>query len=342
VRAMVQTGFGGPDVVHLRHIPDPVPAPGEVVLRVEACALNSLDVLQRRGPGLLPGFSLPHIAGMDVAGSIVSLGTDVQTVAEGDRVLVDPTAGCGICLRCLAGDGGYCAHVRVIGGNVPGGLAEYVAVPAAHLVRVPAGVDLTSAAALPTAFSTAWHAVHGVGRLAAGECLVVQAASSAISVAAIQLAKRAGAYVIAVAGTEQKLATATRAGADLTVRHDADIAAAVGEFTKGRGAELVLDHVGVATWGSSLASLAIGGRLVMLGNTSGDRVSFSLADVFHRGLQLLGAGAYRAQDFTAAMTACFENGMRSVLAAEFELEDLESAWIAQESRDVVGKVVVHP
>jgi NADPH:quinone reductase-like Zn-dependent oxidoreductase len=116
----------------------------------------------------------------------------------------------------------------------------------------------------------------------------------------------------------------------------------VRDFTQGAGADIVIDHVGAATWDASLASLAVGGRLVLLGNTSGDRVSFSLADVFHRGLRLVGAGGYTAEDFTAAMAAAFESGVHQPPAAQFALEDLPDAWAALESRDTVGKVVVVP
>lgn len=341
MRAMVQTDFGGPEVVRMQHLPAPRPRRGEVLVRVGACALNRLDVIQRLGPGVLPGFTLPHIAGMDIAGTVVVTGAAVA-VAEGERVVIDPTLGCGACPRCLVGDRGYCAQARVIGGNVPGGLAELVAVPADAVARIPDHVGLTEAAALPTAWATAWHAVHTVGQVAAGECVVVQAGASAVSLAAIQLAKRAGAGVVAVASTEDKLAAAREAGADLGVRNDDQLPQAVAAFTHGHGAEMVLDHVGAQTWDASLGALGIGGRIVMLGNLSGDRVGFSLANVYHRGLRLLGAGAYSAADFRSALTACFEHGMRLPAAGEFGLDELPAAWSAVEARETVGKVIVLP
>jgi NADPH:quinone reductase-like Zn-dependent oxidoreductase len=170
----------------------------------------------------------------------------------------------------------------------------------------------------------------------------VQAGASAVSLAVIQIACRAGATVVAVASTEKKLAAARAAGAALGVRNEAQLPDMVREFTQGAGADVVVDHVGAATWDASLACLAIGGRMVLLGNTSGDQVGFSLANVFHRGLRLIGAGGYTAQDFSAAITAAFAAGARLPVAGEYPLSDLPAAWAAVESRDTVGKVVVIP
>src|SRR5262249_42565514 len=150
-------------------------------------------LIQRRGPGVLPGFRLPHIAGMDIAGTVVAVGDGVADVRAGDRVVVDPTQGCGACRRCTSGDRAYCLNLRVIGGNVPGGLAEYVAARADTVVRIPDAVSLTEASTLPTAWATGWHAVVTAAGVAPGECVVVQAGASAISLAVIQIATRAGA-----------------------------------------------------------------------------------------------------------------------------------------------------
>ncbi|MEU6034439.1 zinc-binding dehydrogenase [Actinomadura sp. NPDC047616] len=342
MRALVQTGFGGPEVVTPRQVPDPEPGPGDVVVRVRTCALNRLDILQRRGPAVLPGFRLPHIAGMDVAGHVAAVGDRVRGHAPGDRVVIDPTLGCGDCPSCRAGRPGHCPALRVVGGNVAGGFAEYVAVPARVVHRVPGHVGLADAAALPSAWSTAWRATFGVGEVSAGDVVVVQAAASAVSIAALQLAKRAGAHVVAVAGSDAKLTLAADLGADVTVRNDADVAAAVRRFTDGRGADVALDHVGAATWRASIDCLRTGGRLVMFGNTGGDQVTFSLSEIYHRGLRLLGSGAYTEADFAAMLDAFFAGGLRVPLAAEYDLTDLPAAFAAAESRATVGKVLVRP
>ncbi|MGI5490810.1 zinc-binding dehydrogenase [Microtetraspora malaysiensis] len=342
MRALVQTAFGGPEAVAVQRVPDPEPGPRDVVVEVAACALNRLDLLQRRGPGMLPGFSLPHIAGMDIAGRVVATGAAVTSRSVGDRVVIDPTVGCGCCPSCAAGERGHCAALRVIGGNAPGGYAEFVAVPADLAYPVPDHVPLDEAAALPTPWSTAWQATYRVGEVGAGDCVVVQAAASSVSIAAIQLAKRAGARVVAVASTDEKLAVAAGLGADLLLRGDAPIAAPVRDFTDGHGADVVLDHVGAATWQRSLDCLRIGGRMVMFGNTTGDEVSFSLASVYHRGLRLLGSGAYAAGDFGLMLQTYFSGGLRTVTAAECALEDLHATFGLDNSRALVGRVLVRP
>ena len=343
MRAMVQTDFGGPEAVSPREVPEPVCGPRDVVVEVEYCGLNRLDLLQRRGPGLIPGFRLPHVPGMDFAGTVVQTGTAVGSVVPGDRVIADPTQGCGSCPRCAVGDRAYCVRPRILGGNAPGALAEYVAASAESVVRVPDSVPLAAAVTLPTAYATAWHAVHTLGETAAGETLVVHAGASAVSLAAVQLAKRAGARVVAFAGSDAKRAAARQAGADLVLRNeDPDAVKAVSAFTGDAGADLVLDHVGTDTWRTSLDCLGVRGRLLLMGNTSGDQVSFSLQEVFHRGLKLLGTGGYTSADFVAATSACFADGLHLPTAARFPLEDLAEAWDVLAARDTIGKVVIEP
>jgi NADPH:quinone reductase-like Zn-dependent oxidoreductase len=342
MRAMVQTNFGGHEALSLRSVRDPVPGPLEVVVRVVACGVNRLDVQQRRGPAVIPGFRLPHIAGMDVAGSVAAVGLGVTAVCVGDKVVVDPAVGCGTCGHCRAGAAGNCPGLRVVGGNMAGGFAEYVTVPAGQAHRLPGEVDLNDVAVLPTAWSTAWRAAYGVGRVQQSDWVVVQAAASSVSIAVIQLAKRVGASVIAVASSDEKLAIAGELGADVLVHNDDDVLAAVRECTDGHGADLVLDHVGTATWTSSVACLALGGRLVVLGNTSGDQAVFSLMDIYHRGLALLGAGAYTAADFAAVVDAFCAGGLRTPRAAVYDLAELPAALARQESRDNIGKVLVKP
>lgn len=343
MRAMVQTAFGGPEAVSPHVLPDPVCGPRDVVVEVEFCGLNRLDLLQRRGPGLIPGFRLPHVPGMDFAGTVVETGAEVGSVAPGDRVIADPAQGCGSCPRCAAGDRAYCGRPRILGGNTPGALAEYVRASAESVVRVPGSLPLAAAVTLPTAYATAWHALHTVGAIAAGEVLVVHAGASAVSLAAIGLAKRAGAGVVAFAGSDAKREAARAAGADLVLRNaDTGAVKEVMALTDGAGADLVLDHVGTDTWRTSLDCLGIRGRLLLMGNTSGDRVSFSLQEVFHRGLSLLGTGGYTSDDFAAATAACFTDGLHLPTAARFPLEDLAEAWDVLAARETIGKVVIQP
>jgi NADPH:quinone reductase-like Zn-dependent oxidoreductase len=280
---------------------------------------------------------------MDFAGTVVATGSAVSSIVPGERVIADPTQGCGSCPHCAVGDRAYCVSPRILGANVPGALAEYVLASAESIVPVPESMPLCAAVTLPTAFATAWYAVHTVGSLAAGETLVVHAGASSVSLAAIALAKQAGASVVAFASSDEKLAAAGEAGADLVLRNgDPDAVKAITVFTDGAGADLVLDHVGTDTWRTSLDCLGIRGRLLLMGNTSGDQVSFSLQEVFHRGLKLLGTGGYSSADFVAATSACFADGLRLPTAARFPLEELAGAWDVLAARDTIGKVVIEP
>jgi NADPH:quinone reductase-like Zn-dependent oxidoreductase len=344
MRAVIQTGFGGPEVLALAERPDPQAGPVDVIVRVRACALNRLDLIQQRGPAVIPGFRLPHIAGMDIAGVVVEVGREVTRLAVDDAVVIDPAVGCGACPSCRRGEGG-CRQLRIIGGNTDGGLAEYVRVPAHAVHLVPAGLDLVDAALLPSAWATAWHAVHGVGRVTVDDQVLVHAAASAVSIAAVQLLHQAGARVIAVAGSPAKRALAAELGADLVLDPtdgDTALTAAVLAATGGIGVDLVLDHVGSATWEQSLAALRIGGRLVTLGNTSGDVVSLSLSSLFHRGVSVIGAGAYTPAEFEAVLSGFVEHQLQVVRAGVFPLAAAAQALQRLASRDLIGKLVIEP
>jgi NADPH:quinone reductase-like Zn-dependent oxidoreductase len=263
MRALLYEHQGGPDVLELRHVADPEPGPMDVVIDVAATALNHLDVVQRNGWFTLPGFTLPHIAGMDVAGTVSAVGADVERVGIGARVVVDPSlAGAPEGSR-LAGMGEYYGQLGVIGGTVAGGYAERCLVPATHVHEMPAELSWHAAAAFPTAFLTAHHALFESGHLAFGETVMIHAAGSGVSTAAIQLARHAGATVLATAGTDEKCVRAVALGAQHVVNNrQVDVATWAREVTDGAGVDMVLDHVGPALWEPSLLALKPRGRLV--------------------------------------------------------------------------------
>ena len=269
MRAQVQRGFGGEEVVGFEDVPDPVAGPGEVVVEVRACGLNRLDLLQRTAP-VVRGFTLPHIAGMDVAGVVVDARRDdVAGPALGARVLVDPVSTCGVCDRCTAGLSPYCVDLRTIGSTRPGGFAELVAVPADHCFEIPAAMSFVEAATLPVAGMTAFHALDA-GGFVAGETVLVNGAGSGVSVALLTLLLAGGATVITTAGGPAKVARALEVGYHHAIDHrGADVAAAVRDVTGGRGVDLVVDHVGPALFRQSVDALAIGGRMVFCGTTTG-------------------------------------------------------------------------
>jgi NADPH:quinone reductase-like Zn-dependent oxidoreductase len=343
MKAALHRGFGGVDVLEIADVPDPVAGPADVVVAVKAAALNRLDVLQRQGPALLPGFSLPHIAGLDVAGEVVAVGGSVDGVCVGDRVLVNPAVHCGVCDLCRSGRDGFCAEVRVVGGNAPGGYAELVAVPATHVHPIPEHVPYSTAATVPTVYSTAWHGLVVTGRLRVGEWVMIHAAGSGVSTAAIQLAKRMGASVVATAGSERKLEFAKRLGADVVVNNrTGDVIGAARQATGGRGVDMVFDHVGPALFQQSLFALRLQGRLVFCGTTTGTEATFNLPYAYHFGISLLGVDPYSFAEFGEMLDYYWTAGFDPVIDAEYPLAEAAAAQQRMEEGDVIGKILLVP
>lgn len=343
MKAQVQREFGGPGVCSIEEIADPVPGPGEVLLRVRACALNRLDLLQRAAP-LVRGFALPHIAGMDVVGDVVARHPDLPIEsgpAVGARVLVDPVSTCGVCDRCTAGLAPYCDELRTVGSTRPGGFAELVVVPAASCFPVPGDMSDVGACTLPVAAMTAWHALVRVGQVAAGETVLINGAGSGVSLAAMQLARAAGASVIGTAGSRDKAAKALAAGYDQCIDYRCgDVAGAVRAITAGRGVDLVIDHVGPAQFQASVDSLAMEGRMVFCGTTTGTEVTMALTSVYWWGRSLLGAGGYQRDEFPLMLDAMAAIGAEPVVDTVYPFDQISEAQQRMEAGDFFGKLVV--
>ncbi len=344
MRAQVQRGFGGDEVVAFESVPDPVPAPGEVVVQVRACALNRLDLLQRIAP-VVRGFTLPHIAGMDVAGVVVARSADVTVgvtggAALGARVLVDPVSTCGVCARCRGGLAPYCEFLRTVGSTRPGGFAELVAVPADHVYRIPDAMSFAEAATLPVAGMTAFHALEA-GAHTTGETVLVNGASSGVSCAALTLLLDRGATVLTTTGGPAKVRRALAVGYHHAFDYLVDdIPAAVRAVTGGRGVDLVVDHVGPALFRQSVASLAIGGRMVFCGTTTGAEATISLTDVYHWGRTLIGAGGYRAADFPVMLAEFAAARGKVVVDSVVPFDSLPEAQRAMAAGEFFGKLLI--
>ncbi len=344
MKAITYRSHGGPDVLEFGDVADPQPGPVDVIVRVEAAALNRLDVVQRNGWYTLPGFALPHIAGMDVAGTIIEVGEAVTAVNVGDRVVVDPSLA-GVEHRSkLAGMGDLYGELGVIGATVAGGYAERCLAPASHVFAVPDAMAIEHAATFPTCFLTASHAMFTVGGLRTGETVLVHAAGSGVSVAAIQLAVAAGATVLATAGSTDKLERATSLGAHHVLNNrTGDVTAWAREVTDGRGVDVIVEHVGSALFAASVLSLAIGGRLVSCGNTSGDEAVIpSLGFLFHSGAKILGSDAYRPEEFGPTWEVFCASDFARTVDTEFALADAAEAQRRLEVGDVFGKIVLRP
>ena len=344
MKAVFYEAPGGADVLQYSEVADPEPMAGDVVVAVEAAALNRLDVIQRNGWFAMPGFSLPHIAGMDVAGRVAEVGSEVEGVAVGDRVVVDPSM-CGVAENSrYAGMGDLYGELGIIGATLDGGYAELCLAPASHVYRVPDEMPIEHAAAFPTCWMTATHALFDVGELQAGETLLIHAAGSGVSSAAIQLANAAGARVLATAGTDEKCAKAGEIGAHRTLNNrTGDLVAWVMEATEGRGADMVFDHVGPALWEASVFSMAVRGRLVNCGGTTGDTVAIpSLGHFYHMGLQIRGSDPYRPEEFGPAWKRFCESDFHVVVDSEFPLEEAAAAQEKMLASDFFGKILLKP
>lgn len=335
---------GDSSVLEYCNVPDPTASAGDVVVKVEACALNRLDIVQRAGYYQMPGFAYPHIAGMDVAGVVAHVGSDVTSVQVGDRVVVDPSLSGVAANSKFTGKGELFGELAVIGATEDGGYAELCAVPASHVYRIPDAMDFAHAAQFPTCWLTAAHALFDVGKLRAGETLLVHAAGSGVSVAGIQLAKKAGAVVLATAGTDEKCERARNIGADHVLNNrTGDVVTWAREVTAGAGVNMVFDHVGTALFGQSLFALGIKGRLVACGNSSGDSATIpSLGYLFHSGISIIGSDPYRPDEFGPAWSTFCQGDFPTLVDSEFALADAAAAQDKLERNDVFGKIILRP
>lgn len=277
---------GGPEVFRYEEAPDPTAPTGGALVRVRACAMNHLDLWQRRGLERVR-IPMPHISGADVAGEIVEGGA--TGLAPGARVMLQPGLSCGRCPRCLTGEDNFCAGYDVLGYQSNGGYAELVAVPAANVIPIPDTLDFVTAAAFPLVFLTAWHMLMTRAKLTESDAVLVLGAGSGVGQAAVQIARAARARVITTARGAAKTERARALGADLVVDPDQeDLQARVRQFTGGRGVDVVVEHVGQATWDTSVRCLARGGRLVTCGATSGFKSQLDLRHLFARQLSFVG------------------------------------------------------
>jgi NADPH:quinone reductase-like Zn-dependent oxidoreductase len=330
---------GGADVLQYEEAPEPELVAGEVLVRVRACALNHLDLWQRRG---LPHvtFPMPHISGSDVAGEIAA--STAPEMSAGRRVMLQPGVSCGRCAACLSGRDNECAAYEVLGYRThAGGYAEYVKVPVQNLISIPDDVDYIHAAAFPLTFVTAWHMLMTKAQLKRGEDVLVIAAGSGVGQAAIQIAFLHGARVFATAGSESKLERARALGAyEVIDHHQQDIAEEIKRLTNRRGVDIVIEHVGEATWQKSVRSLARGGRLVTCGATTGSHGSLDLTALFAKQLSIQGSYMGSKGELLRVARFFFNGQLKPVVDRTFRLAHAADAQRHLESSGQFGKIVL--
>ena len=342
MKAVIFSRHGGPDVLEYAEVPDPSPGPGEITVRVKACALNHLDCWVRQG---IPAYriSLPHTSGCDVAGVVERVGEGVVGRRAGDRVVLAPGLSCGRCEWCRRGDDNLCVSYGIRGAAAAGGYAELVLAKASDALPLPADLPFDEAAAFPLVFLTAWHMLVGRARLQAGDTVLVHAAGSGVGHAAVQIAKRLKARVLATVGADEKIPKAETLGADAVINYRREpFEERVKRLTDGRGVDVVFEHIGPEVWESSVRLLAKGGRLVTCGATSGPAVTLDLRYVFSRQLSLLGSIMGTRAELETVAQLIAGRVLRPVVDTVFPLREARAAQERLLRREVFGKLVLAP
>ena len=336
MKALVLREHGQGGLRYETDFPDPTPREGDIVLRVRAASLNYHDVFTRRG---MPGIriAMPAIMGLDVAGEIAALGPGVEGWRVDDRVVGDP-------INRIEGG--------LTGETIHGGLAEYCRLRAHQRVRIPDGVSFEQAAALPCAYGTARRMMFTNGRVAAGEKVLILGASGGVGVCCVQLAKAAGAIVIAATSSDEKAARLTTLGADHIIDYaKEDFAQAVYDrFGKparrgagtDRGVDVVVNYTGGDTWTKSLRILKVGGRLLTCGATAGYDPKEDIRYIWTFELQVLGSNGWARDDIIALLDMVKNGTLQAIVDETFPLERAAEALDRIENRQVFGKLVVTP
>ena len=339
MRAAFFNEHGGREKIVVGELPNPHPQSGEVTVRVHYSAVNHLDVWVRKGwPGLKSFF--PHILGGDASGIVVGVGEGVTRFKVGDEVIVHPGLSCGSCRHCLEGWESLCEHYSILGEQVSGTHAELVCVPEKNLFSKPSQLSFLEAASLPLVFTTAWQMLVVRAKVKAGDEVLIHAAGSGVSVAAVQIAKLFNAQVAVTSTQPEKLKQAKVLGADILIdSSQTDFAKELKKHWK-RGPDIIVDHVGKAFWEKNIRCLKSGGTLVTCGATSGGEAITDLKHLFFRQLSLLGSTMGNKRDFKEILRLVEEKKLRAVVDCEFELNSVGQAHEYLESGKQFGKVMI--
>jgi NADPH:quinone reductase-like Zn-dependent oxidoreductase len=340
MKAILFYEHGGIDVLQYAQFPTPEPGEGQVLVKLEAAALNRMDLWTRSGSSGIQ-VEFPHITGADGAGTIAGLGSCVSDWKIGDRVVINSNLGCGKCAACIAGQDNRCRNWHLLGETVRGTLAEYVVIPARNLLKIPDGFDPRKAAAAALVFHTAWHSLIVRGGLRLGESVLVVGASGGVNTASIQIAKLAGATVYVVGSNAKKLELAASLGADFLIDRskDENWSKAVYTLTEKRGVDVVVDNVGT-TFPFSFRAAARGGRILTVGNSGGPKFEIDNRQIFGKHLSVLGSSMGTLADFATVMALVFAGKLSPVLDQDFPLSDTRLAQQRLENGEQLGKITL--
>ncbi|UCH10915.1 MAG: zinc-binding dehydrogenase [Fidelibacterota bacterium] len=339
MRAVRVHQHGGPDVLRLEEVPTAgITEADQVLVRMKATALNHLDLWVRKG---LPGITLPITLGSDGAGVIEAVGQDVSGWSAGDEVVIQPGTFCGHCAACQGGQENFCPEYGILGETQDGVQAELVALPERNVFRKPADLSFEEAASFGLVFLTAYQMLVKRAHLEAGETVLVVAGSSGVGAAAIQIAAQLGARVIATAASGERTDFAKSMGAHEVVDHyQPNWYRQVLAFTGPERVQVVVEHVGAATWEQSSRTLGIGGRLVVCGATTGADVSIDLRHTFRKQQAILGSTMGDLETFEAVLRGFGAGQFKPFVDRVFPLREIEEAHRYLEAGRHHGKVVV--
>ena len=343
MKALAFYEHGPLENVQFTDVPEPQIGPDEVLLEVKAAALNRLDLWVLAGwPGL--NLKLPHVMGSDGAGVVAQVGANVTDFAVGDRVAINPTLGSDSDYFGRRGLDNMSDNHAILGEHVDGFLAEFAAVPARNLLKMPDDAKFEEAAAASLVYVTAWHSLVTRGGLRPGETVLIVGAGGGVNTAAIQIARLAGAGCIYVVGSSaEKLAKAEALGADVLFnRNEVDWGKAIFKATNRRGVDIVVDNVGAATFHTSLRALKKGGRLLTVGNTSGPKFEIDNRLIFGKHLTIIGSTMGSSADYETVMNLIFNGRLHPVIDTIYPLSEGITALRRLEVGDVVGKLVLTP
>lgn len=347
MKALVMRSHGDLSQLAVSEVPTPqITGPRQVLIRLKAAALNHLDLWTLRG---LPGLSLkfPHVLGADGAGVVEAVGESVRSVRVGERVMINPGIACYACEYCDQGEHPLCLEYRLLGEHLPGTLAEYLVVPEQNVAIIPTPpephppVTWREAAAFSLVTLTAWRMLITRAQVRPGEVVLIWGIGGGVSSAALKIAKLLGAFVIVTSSSPEKLATALSLGADVALNHrEVDVAQEVRALTGKRGADVVVENVGEATWEQSLRALAKRGRLVTCGATTGPKVVTDVRRMFWNQHTLLGSTMGNLSEYRAIVRLLGQGHLRPLVDSAFTLDRAIQAFERLQNASQMGKIVI--
>ena len=347
MKAVAFTEQGGIDVLQYQDVAEPTLDRDEILVKVRTCAVNYLDIHARRDrPEIKQKLSetgAPHILGSDIAGEIAEISGTHSELTIGDRVLLAPCIPCGVCSDCINGYENLCGTQQLLGFQIDGGYAAFVKAPAKNAIRIGDNVSFVDAAALPIAYLTAWHMLITRAQLRAGDDVLILGAGGSVGSAGLQIAKLVGARIFATASTDAKLARAKEFGADVTINYtDVDFSEVILSETDGRGVDVVLEHVGAATWEQSIHSLAKNGRLVSCGVTTGNIGQIDIRKMYQKQLTLMGSALGTVTELRTLVRLLEQQQLCPIIDRTLPLQEAAEAHRLLEARQNFGKICLLP